>query len=80
MGLIVRPVLGGFMVERFGYFELQCVQATLSIACGIGAAAYLSPAPPLEVTEGNEANSGSAPYNPAQPAPKTTLLPATREI
>ncbi|PKY04684.1 MFS general substrate transporter [Aspergillus campestris IBT 28561] len=26
MGLMVGPVLGGFMVERFGYFELQCVQ------------------------------------------------------
>ncbi|KAL3476228.1 major facilitator superfamily domain-containing protein [Aspergillus californicus] len=54
MGLLIGPILAGFVVERFGYFELQCVLATISIACSIGAAVYLSPAPSLEVTEGNE--------------------------
>ncbi|KAI9370351.1 MFS general substrate transporter [Aspergillus egyptiacus] len=30
MGLFIGPILGGFMVERFGYFELQAVLGTLS--------------------------------------------------
>ncbi|KAE8312370.1 major facilitator superfamily domain-containing protein [Aspergillus transmontanensis] len=54
MGLMLGPILAGFMAERFAYFELQCVLATISIACGIGAALYLSSTPALEVTEGNE--------------------------
>ncbi|KAE8324713.1 major facilitator superfamily domain-containing protein [Aspergillus sergii] len=54
MGLLLGPILAGFMVERFAYFELQCVLATISIACGIGAALYLSSTPASEVTEGNE--------------------------
>lgn len=75
MGLLLGPILAGSMVERFAYFELQCVLgmlsprghslflnrslmpchiATISIACGIGAALYLSSTPALQVTEGNE--------------------------
>ncbi|UDD57547.1 hypothetical protein AFCA_005049 [Aspergillus flavus] len=54
MGLLLGPILAGFMAERFAYFELQCVLATISIACGIGAALYLSSTPALQVTEGNE--------------------------
>lgn len=31
-GLLVGPILAGFMVERFGYFELQCVLGKLCIS------------------------------------------------
>lgn len=31
-GLLVGPILAGFMVERFGYFELQCVLGKLFIS------------------------------------------------
>ncbi|KAL2824582.1 hypothetical protein BJY01DRAFT_256437 [Aspergillus pseudoustus] len=56
-GLMVGPVLAGFVVERFGYFELQSVLATMSIVCGISAALYLgSAAPNSQVTGANEEN------------------------
>ncbi|KAL4913962.1 major facilitator superfamily domain-containing protein [Aspergillus aurantiobrunneus] len=61
MGLLIGPILGGFMVERFSYFELQSVLATISIACGIVAALYLSPGPTLQTPEGNEENRPHAP-------------------
>ncbi|KAL4875660.1 major facilitator superfamily domain-containing protein [Aspergillus karnatakaensis] len=53
-GLLIGPILAGFMVERFGYFELQCVLATISIACGAVAAVYLSSGSASRTTDRNE--------------------------
>ncbi|KAJ5795004.1 hypothetical protein N7457_001603 [Penicillium paradoxum] len=43
-GLLVGPVLAGFMVERFGYFELQCVLVATSLLASLNAALNLSTA------------------------------------
>ncbi|OQE22685.1 hypothetical protein PENFLA_c012G06662 [Penicillium flavigenum] len=41
-GLLVGPILAGFMVERFGYFELQCVLMVISLLASVNAAFNLS--------------------------------------
>ncbi|KAJ5470277.1 hypothetical protein N7530_007634 [Penicillium desertorum] len=41
-GLLVGPILAGFMVERFGYFELQCVLMVVSLLASVNAAFNLS--------------------------------------
>ncbi|CAG8228976.1 hypothetical protein PENNAL_c0007G01893 [Penicillium nalgiovense] len=41
-GLLVGPILAGFMVERFGYFELQCVLVVVSLLASVNAAFNLS--------------------------------------
>ncbi|KAB8230317.1 major facilitator superfamily domain-containing protein [Aspergillus alliaceus] len=53
-GLLIGPLLAGFVVQRFGYFELQCVLATISISSGIIAAIYLSPSPMVKSPDENE--------------------------
>ncbi|KAJ5958434.1 uncharacterized protein N7479_005584 [Penicillium vulpinum] len=45
-GLLVGPILAGFMVERFGYLELQCVLAVTSLLASVNAALNLSSASP----------------------------------
>ncbi|KAK9859747.1 Major facilitator superfamily domain [Penicillium brevicompactum] len=45
-GLLVGPILAGLMVERLGYFELQCVLAVTSLLASIIAAMHLSSAHP----------------------------------
>ncbi|CDM29354.1 hypothetical protein DTO013E5_5294 [Penicillium roqueforti] len=45
-GLLVGPILAGFMVERFGYFELQCVLVVISLLASANAAFYLRPTSP----------------------------------
>ncbi|CAI7671315.1 unnamed protein product [Penicillium crustosum] len=45
-GLLVGPILAGFMVERFGYFELQCVFVVISLLASVNAALNLSLATP----------------------------------
>ncbi|KGO68928.1 Major facilitator superfamily domain, general substrate transporter [Penicillium italicum] len=45
-GLLVGPILAGFMVERFGYFELQCVLVVISLLASVNAAFNLSSASP----------------------------------
>ncbi|KAJ5360542.1 hypothetical protein N7517_009733 [Penicillium concentricum] len=41
-GLLVGPILAGFMVERFGYLNLQCVLAVTSLLASVNAAFNLS--------------------------------------
>ncbi|KAK4869478.1 hypothetical protein LT330_005860 [Penicillium expansum] len=45
-GLLVGPILAGFMVERFGYFELQCVLVVISLLASVNAVCNLSSASP----------------------------------
>ncbi|KAJ5197176.1 hypothetical protein N7449_007655 [Penicillium cf. viridicatum] len=45
-GLLVGPILAGFMVERFGYFELQCVLVVISLLASVNAALNLNSATP----------------------------------
>ncbi|KAJ9482067.1 hypothetical protein VN97_g11376 [Penicillium thymicola] len=45
-GLLVGPILAGFMVERFGYFELQCVLVAISLLASVNAAFNLSSSTP----------------------------------
>ncbi|KAJ6132224.1 hypothetical protein N7471_007439 [Penicillium samsonianum] len=42
-GLLVGPILAGFMVERFGYLELQCVLVVISLLASVNAAFNLGP-------------------------------------
>ncbi|KAJ5562733.1 hypothetical protein N7535_002822 [Penicillium sp. DV-2018c] len=45
-GLLVGPILAGFMVERFGYYELQCVLVVMSLLASVNAAFNLGLAKP----------------------------------
>ncbi|KAJ5146178.1 uncharacterized protein N7515_000742 [Penicillium bovifimosum] len=44
-GLLVGPILAGFMVEQFGYYELQCVLVIMSLLASANAAFNLSANP-----------------------------------
>ncbi|KAJ5165250.1 uncharacterized protein N7500_007080 [Penicillium coprophilum] len=45
-GLLVGPILAGFIVERFGYLDLQCVLAVTSLLASVNAAINLNSASP----------------------------------
>ncbi|CAI7605314.1 unnamed protein product [Penicillium glandicola] len=45
-GLLVGPILAGFMVEKFGYLELQCVLVVTSLLASLNAAVNLSSTSP----------------------------------
>ncbi|QQK43315.1 Major facilitator superfamily domain, general substrate transporter [Penicillium digitatum] len=45
-GLLVGPILAGYMVERFGYLELQWVLVVVSLLASVNAAVNLSSASP----------------------------------
>ncbi|KAJ5851736.1 uncharacterized protein N7529_011121 [Penicillium soppii] len=47
-GLLVGPILAGFMVEKFGYLELQCVLVVISLLASVNAAFNLSLASPAK--------------------------------
>ncbi|KXG49863.1 Major facilitator superfamily domain, general substrate transporter [Penicillium griseofulvum] len=57
-GLLVGPILAGFMVERFGYLDLQCVLAVTSLLASVNAAFNLSSASPQKEECGSDFGTG----------------------